>query len=269
MSTRIGLGLGLSCRGRGQSGWSPAALFAASEAGAWYDPSDLATVWQDSAGTTPGAVDSPVGRIDDKSGNANHWMQASAAARPMLRQDGSGNYYLERDGVDDVLDSTAGFTLQAGWTLAAAASFAAGTDTATRGIITLKASTTDYFILGLRQSIAEARSALRGAAGSPAVALTTATGGTGTYPDAAPAVNVSRLQSLSHDIRRNGITLDSEATAWDSQAIGGAQLSFGSNQAFDVIPASLYAAVALQRVASPAELDLLEAWLAGKAGVTL
>jgi hypothetical protein len=226
-------------------------------------------VWQDSAGTTPGAVDSPVGRIDDKSGNANHWTQASAAARPMLRQDGNGNYYIERDGADDVLDSTAGFTLQAGWTLAAAASFAAGTDTATRGIITLKASTTDYFILGLRQSIAEARSALRGASGSPAVALTTATGGIGTYPDATPTVIVSRLQSLSHDIRRNGVTLDNEATAWDSQAIGGAQLCFGSNQAFDVIPASLYAAVALQRVASPAELDLLEAWLAGKAGVTL
>ena len=145
----------------------------------------------------------------------------------------------------------------------------AGTDTATRGILTLKASTTDYFILGVRQSIVEARSALRGAAGSPGVALTTATGGTGTYPDGTPAVIVSRLQALSHDIRRNGVTLDSETTAWDAQAIGGAQLCFGSNQAFDVVPASLYAAVALHRVASPAELYLLEAWLAGKAGVAL
>lgn len=269
MSTRIGLGLGLSSRGRGASGWSPAALFAASEAGAWYDPSDLTTVWQDSAGTTPGAADSPVGRIDDKSGNVNHWTQVTAAARPMLRQDGNGNYYLERDGVDDVLESAAGFALQAGWTLAAAATFAAGSDTATRGMITLKASTTDYFILGFRQSIGEARSALRGAAGTPAVGLTTATGGTGTYPDAAPAVIVSRVQALSHDIRRNGVTLDTEATAWDAQAIAGAQLAFGGNTGFDPVPANLYAAVALQRVPSAEELADLEAWLAAQAGVTL
>jgi hypothetical protein len=34
-------------------GFSPASLFAAGEVGAWYDPSDLTTLYQDTAGTTP------------------------------------------------------------------------------------------------------------------------------------------------------------------------------------------------------------------------
>lgn len=48
--------------------WSPLSLFAASEVGAWYDPSDLTTMFQDSAGTTPVTADGqPVGLILDKS----------------------------------------------------------------------------------------------------------------------------------------------------------------------------------------------------------
>lgn len=54
--------------GSGAPVWSPAALFAAGEKGAWYDPSDLSTMFQDSAGTTPvTAVEQPVGLVLDKS----------------------------------------------------------------------------------------------------------------------------------------------------------------------------------------------------------
>lgn len=50
------------------STWSPTLLFAAGEQGAWYDPSDFSTMFQDSAGTTPvTAVEQPVGLILDKS----------------------------------------------------------------------------------------------------------------------------------------------------------------------------------------------------------
>ena len=61
----VGIGLNL-VRGGGSA--SPASLFAASEPGAWYDPSDLTTLFQDSAGTTP--VTGPnqtVGLMLDKS----------------------------------------------------------------------------------------------------------------------------------------------------------------------------------------------------------
>ena len=46
-------------------------LFAAGEAGAWYDPSDLSSMWQDAAGNTPvTATSDPVGLILDKSRSA-------------------------------------------------------------------------------------------------------------------------------------------------------------------------------------------------------
>jgi hypothetical protein len=61
------------------------ALFALGEQGAWYDPSDFSTMWQDSAGTTPvTAVEQPVGKILDKSGRGNHATQATSASRPTL-----------------------------------------------------------------------------------------------------------------------------------------------------------------------------------------
>lgn len=49
------------------SAWSPSALFASSEVGVWYDPSDLSTMFQESTGITPAAVGQPVGLLLDKS----------------------------------------------------------------------------------------------------------------------------------------------------------------------------------------------------------
>lgn len=90
------------------SGFDPTALFSG-DTGGWWDVSDLARLYQDSAGTTPvTGADQPVGRIEDKSGNGNHLTQAAAAQRPMLRS-GGGLWWLEFDGVDDVLAAT--FTL--------------------------------------------------------------------------------------------------------------------------------------------------------------
>ena len=52
----------------GAAGFSPLSLFAAGEQGAWYDPSDFSTMFQDSTGTTPvTAVGQSVGLILDKS----------------------------------------------------------------------------------------------------------------------------------------------------------------------------------------------------------
>jgi hypothetical protein len=88
--------------------WSPTSLFAAGEQGVWYDPSDLSSMFQDSAGTTPvTAAGQPVGKINDKSGRGNHATQATAASRPTLQQDASGFYYLACDGVDDGIVSSA------------------------------------------------------------------------------------------------------------------------------------------------------------------
>jgi len=66
----LGIGLGITHL----SGvlFSPSSLFANDEAGAWYDPSDLSTLFQDTAGTTPAGVGDPVGLILDKSKGRNY-----------------------------------------------------------------------------------------------------------------------------------------------------------------------------------------------------
>ena len=65
--------------------WSPAALFAAGEAGGLWDFSTLANLYQDSAGTTPcTAVGDPIGKVLDTSGRGNHLTQATSTKRPVL-----------------------------------------------------------------------------------------------------------------------------------------------------------------------------------------
>lgn len=53
---------------RQSSTFNPLTLFAQGQQGAWYDPSDLTTLFQDAAGTTPVTADGdPVGLMLDKS----------------------------------------------------------------------------------------------------------------------------------------------------------------------------------------------------------
>ena len=88
-------------------GFSPASLFAGGIAGAWYDPSDLSTLFQDSAGTTPvTASGQPVGKMLDKSGNGNHATQATSAKRPTYTA-GGGLHWLAFDGTDDAMATAA------------------------------------------------------------------------------------------------------------------------------------------------------------------
>jgi hypothetical protein len=59
-------------------------LFASAQPGVWYDPSDLTTLFQDSAGTTPvTAPNQTVGKMLDKSGRGNHATQATSTQRPI------------------------------------------------------------------------------------------------------------------------------------------------------------------------------------------
>jgi len=89
----------------GSRGFSPAALFANGEEGGWYDPSKLSSMKQLSDGTVDAVVDSPVGYIEDQSGNGNTLIQATTATRPTLRQSGS-LYYLEFSGSQGMVSSS-------------------------------------------------------------------------------------------------------------------------------------------------------------------
>ncbi len=77
------------------------------------DPSDLSTLFQDTAGTTPvTSSGDPVGLALDKSGNDNHLTAPSDSARPTYQTDGTYSW-LEFDGVDDQLEALTRFGLSA------------------------------------------------------------------------------------------------------------------------------------------------------------
>lgn len=73
---------------------------------AWYDPSDLPTLFQDAAMTVPVRTDGdPVGAILDKSGNGRTLKQTIAGERPRYRT-ASGRHWIETDGVANNLQGT-------------------------------------------------------------------------------------------------------------------------------------------------------------------
>lgn len=76
----------------------PRTLFADGGEGAWYDPTDKTTLFQDGAGTTPVTADGDtVGMMQDKSGNGNHLMQSDSALQPVFR-DVNGVRWLDFGG---------------------------------------------------------------------------------------------------------------------------------------------------------------------------
>ena len=97
---KVGIAIGFG----GVSALDPRALFTASEPGFWFDPSDISTLFQDTAGTTPvTAAGQSVARINDKSGRGNHATQANSLQRPTYQVDSNGRGYLLFDGSDDFL----------------------------------------------------------------------------------------------------------------------------------------------------------------------
>ena len=94
-------------------GWSPLWMFTYSGLdGAWYDPSDPDTLWQNTAGTIPiTGNNQPVALMKDKSGNGRHLYQANNDLRPMFRREGANTYYLFCDGT--YLTSNNNYTLPA------------------------------------------------------------------------------------------------------------------------------------------------------------
>ncbi|MEQ3620580.1 MAG: hypothetical protein ABNH42_04475 [Marinobacter sp.] len=129
--------------------FTPVKLFSGGEQGAWYDPSDTSTLFQDSAGTIPVTADGdPVGLIMDKSGNDNHASQNTGLAKPIYRTDGQ-LHWLEFDGSDDSLETSSIFTNQYGMSIAAGFLYETVGGSATQAVAGFQFGTS-YSILATR-----------------------------------------------------------------------------------------------------------------------
>ena len=94
--------------------FNPQILFTGGEQGYIYDNNDLGSFYSDSAMTTLATVNGPVGAQRDKSPNANHRTQATAASRPTLRGTPTGASFLVNG---NFAGGSTGWTTPAGWAI--------------------------------------------------------------------------------------------------------------------------------------------------------
>ena len=127
--------------------FTPASLFTGGYLGDWWDANNIATLYQDSAKTTPVTADNdPVGAWVGLV-NGVTIVQATAGAKPLYK---SSNKTVLCDGVDDSL-MTAAAQSWSGYPFSIAALFDQSVTGAGggNGAIGLSASPTDYACLGL------------------------------------------------------------------------------------------------------------------------
>ena len=199
--------------------FTPLELFSGGEQGAWYDPSDLATLYQDSAGTTPVATDGdPVGLMLDKSGNGNHATQSSSDLKPIYRTDGT-LHWLEFDGFDDTMLSLTTLPLQYGQTAIAGVSIPSTGDGSTRAVFGLH-SGTSYFGIHLRRDIVRPAATNRFSGGAPTIVA---------------AGNASVATYLAVAARQNEVTVDAQ-TSYAGGAEQGSSIVQGSPEVVSLIP---------------------------------
>ena len=252
--------------------WLPTQLFQNNEQGAWYDPSDISTLFQNAAMTIPvTASGDPVGAMMDLSGNGNHAIQTVSASRPTYQTDGI-LHWLAFDGVDDFIVTSQSIGISGG---SPRSVLSAAKINNSSGIITswgIESSGQACHQRVFNQSL---RSQFW------AVDLTTSTG---TVPTATSNVlsnlfygnPVGALDSegVGADARINGVY-----TPWGSSTAGSASnintanttLTIGarSGGSADLISGAVYGIIVRSGTLSTAELNNAESYLSQKAGVTL
>ena len=237
--------------------FNPVILFANGEQGAWYDPSDLSTLFQDDAGTTP--VTEPgqtVGLMLDKSGNDVEARQTTAESRPIYRDD-EGLRYTDGDGVDDTISSAGVLDLSVPefWL------FCAGANPTEAGIpITLNGSNFQYLRIDATQIFARAET---GSGNSITGSI---------LPWPTPTVWTVRVRQSDRSVTawRNGsqvVSMTIRGSDWwpslSRITLHGAQPNNAQTRS------DFYAAGVLISDMGNSTRENLEKWLAQRAGVTL
>lgn len=251
--------------------WSPAQLFAASEIGVWYDPSDLSTMWTDTGRTTPVTTDGDlVACIDDKSGNGFHATQSNSSLRPAYKTSG-GLHWLAFDGTDDCLA-----TSSIDFTATDAMSMFLGVkrnNANTTVIVELSANAggnagTFYLVGGLDTGIIWNSEGYTAMANGDIITLAAQI-----YVSAPETSVITATHDISGDlstIRRNAVDGTSNTANKGAGNFGNYPLFIGArNQASLHLNGNIYGYIARGAASSAGDVDSAEAWMAGKAGVTL
>lgn len=247
--------------GRGVQPGAPFGLFAAGEQGFWFDPSDLSTMFQDSTGSTPAVVDSPVGLIRDKSGRGNHASQATSDSRPILRADG-GLRYLEFDGTDDYLATP---TIDLGGDVVSIFAGVRKASDASQRVV-LAGAGTEQLALWAPISAAATFTFRTVGSGTQAAATSAAS-----FPAPITAV-LTGIGDISTDtsiLRINGTQAASVATDQGAGNYAAAAFHIG-RRATGVLYHSgrIYQLAMVGRVATASEISAVESYVAVKSGVT-
>jgi len=258
--------------------FSPLSLFAAGEQGAWYDPSDFSTMFQDSAGTTPvTAAGQPVGKILDKSGRGNHATQVTAGNRPTLILDGNGKYALSFNGASQSM-LTGNVNFGATVNISTFLGLFKDTQVTTTGTLVQLSSNlgTNVGVFGLTANGSNTTANSHGALmrGSGTTAQNNPTNAA--IPPKTFVSNVlykwaGSTVAEQMAMRVNGVAQTAVGT-FTSTAVGACAdrpLYFGYNGTNQWFKGNLHSIIVLGRTATTQEITDTETWVADKTGVTL
>jgi hypothetical protein len=260
----MSFGFGLSFpRNGGSNGPYPNSLFAAGEQGVWFDPSDLTTLFQDSAGTIPvTAAGQPVSLMLDKSGRGNHAGRIAGIPQcPTYQIDGTGRPYLSFDGVDDrmvtgALDFTAteAMTVFAGVRKLSNAARQMVAEFVGFGAVQLNApaSVTGEFTFGSKGSAAQSAIASSGVYAAPLTVILT---------------GVGKISTDTTILRVNGTQTGSSSADQGTGNYGSASLSIGRRDGGTLyFNGNLYSLIVRGAETAASQITSTEAWVNGKTG---
>lgn len=254
----LGHGLNLWLPAMGGAAFSPASLFSGGAVGAWYDPSDITTLFKDVAGTIPvTTAGDEVLRMSDKSGRGYH-ATGTAGTSFTYAIDGAGKPYLNGTGLQFMRFSNAAYGTTSPLEIAGAATLTAngnfpslfGGNSTSTGVFFGLGSTADR---KLRVSLAG------GTGGSGANAL-----GSFAIPLSTPFVTSMRYDNTSVLADFGGILAATVArTGTFAPATEG---RIGFTAAPITSPIRFYGGVIIQSLLSSAQRSALTQYLAEKNG---
>lgn len=230
----------------------------------WFDPSDISTLSQDSAGTTPvTAAGDGIGRILDKSGAGNHATQTTTPSRPLWQMT-----YAAFDGTDDSwATSSIDFTSTDKVTVIAGVRKLSDAVTGLIYELGTSAATVDgsFCLFAPRNNVT-------GMDFSPVSRGTSAIQVTATL--AAPVTAVATVQAAIsqplNNLRLNGVQAASNGTSQGTGNFANLPLFIGRrNNASLPFNGNLYGLIIIGRLLSPDELWVCERYMAQQAGITI